>query len=366
MAAPDRRADAAHLGRQRPAVSEGLCARLSAPDPRLEGRRSSRIAGICRRSSSGRLSSARWKASSTIRRPRHEILQLPSDAVPARRPRRHREERLGLGHLFQPRLRSEEGRRALSRVSRPDGAGRPARLRRRLPQRAPPDRLRHDADAGRARRRAGALGQARQDRDPRPRAAAAEQPAGDRRRIRDARQPDARPLHRRLRARHRRRISRHGHQPGAVAGALRRGARPHHPRLDRARAVPVRRQALPLQLRESVAAALSDAASADLDSVAGLEQHDQMGGADALHLRADARADRGRGAHVPDVPRRGREGRLRGLARPARLVEHHLHRRDRRAGDARGAAAHGGAGQPLPEDADRDAAAARLQQHRIR
>ena len=237
MAASDRRADAAHLGRQRPAVSQGLRLRLSAADPRLEGRRSSRIAGICRRSSSGRLSSAHWKASSSIGRPRHEILQLPPDAVPARRPRRDREERLGLGHLFQPRLRSEEGRRALSRISRPDGAGRPARLRRRLPQRASPDRLRHDADARRAGRRAGALGQARQDRDPRPRAAAAQQPAGDRRRIRDARQPDARPLHRRLRARHRRRISRHGHQPGAVAGALRRGARPDHPRLDRARAV---------------------------------------------------------------------------------------------------------------------------------
>ncbi len=61
--------------------------------------------------------------------------------------------------------------------------------------------------------------------------------------------------------------------------------------------VPVRRQALPLQLREPVAAALSDAASADLDSVAGLEQHHQMGGADELHLRADAGADRGRGAN---------------------------------------------------------------------
>ena len=185
-----------------------------------------------------------------------------------------------------------------------------ARLRRRLPQRAPPDRLRHDADPGRARRRAGALGQARQDRDPRPRAAAAQQSAGGRGRIRDARQPHARPLHRRLRARHRRRVPRHGHQPGVLAGALRRGARPDHPRLDRARAVPVRRQALPLQLREHLAAALSDAASADLDSVAGLEQHDQMGGADALHLRADAGADRGGGEVLPALSRRGREGRL--------------------------------------------------------
>ena len=115
----------------------------------------------------------------------------------------------------------------------------------------------------------------------------------------------------------------------------------------------------------TVAAALPDAASADLDSVAGLQQHHQVGGADALHLRPDAVADRGGGAHVPDVPRRGGEGRLPGHARPARLVEHHLRRRHRREGDARGAAASRGAGQPLPEDADRDAAAAGLQQHRI-
>ena len=41
-----------------------------------------------------------------------------------------------------------------------------------------------------------------------------------------------------------------GINPAHLAGALRRGARPDHPRLDRARAVPVRRQALSLQLRE--------------------------------------------------------------------------------------------------------------------
>ena len=46
---------------------------------------------------------------------------------------------------------------------------------------------------------------------------------------------------------------------------------------------------------------------------------------------ADAEPDRGGGALLPDVSRRGREGRLPGLARPARLVEHHLRRRDRRA-----------------------------------
>ena len=71
-----------------------------------------------------------------------------------------------------------------------------------------------------------------------------------------------------------------GINPAQSQERYRRGARPDHPRLDRARAVPVRRQALPLQLREPLAAALPDAASADLDSVAGLQQHHQMGGAD--------------------------------------------------------------------------------------
>ena len=61
-----------------------------------------------------------------------------------------------------------------------------------------------------------------------------------------------------------------GVNPVLLAGALRGGARPDRARLDRARAVRLRGQALPVQLREPVAAALSDAASADLDSLAGL------------------------------------------------------------------------------------------------
>ena len=157
-----------------------------------------------------------------------------------------------------------------------------------------------------------------------------------------------------------------GINPVVSQERYRRGARPDHPRLDRARAVRLRGQALSLQLREPVATALSDAASADLDSVAGLVVDDQMGGAEALHLCADALADRRGGALLPDVSRRGREGGLHGLPRPARVVEHDLRRRDRREGDARGEAASRGAGQPLPQDAGRDAVAAGLQQHRIR
>ena len=106
-----------------------------------------------------------------------------------------------------------------------------------------------------------------------------QQSADDRRRVRDARQSHARPADRGLRARHRRRVSRHGHQSGLFAGALRRGARPDRARLDRARAVPVCRQALSVQVRESLAAALPDAASADLDSLARLGPHDPLGGA---------------------------------------------------------------------------------------
>ena len=255
-----------------------------------------------------RPSSPNSMPSSANRGSRHEILQLPSDALPACRSRRDRQERLGVGDVFEQPLRSAEGRRALSRVSRPDGVRRPARLRRRLPQRASPDRLRHDADPGRARRRARAQRQARQGRDPRPRAAAGEQSADHRRRVRHARQRHARPADRRLRARHRRRVSRHGHQPGLFAGAFRRGARPDRAGLDRARAVLLCRQALPVQIREHLAAALSDAASAGVDSLAGLRQHDPLGGEDALHLLPDAEPDRDRGAVLPDVSRGGRQG----------------------------------------------------------
>ena len=56
----------------------------------------------------------------------------------------------------------------------------------------------------------------------------------------DPRQSDARPLHRRFRAWHRRRISFDGHQPDPQPGAVQRGARADHPRLDRARPVPLR------------------------------------------------------------------------------------------------------------------------------
>ena len=155
---------------------------------------------------------------------------------------------------------------------------------------------------------AGALARSRQARqacDPRPRAAAPQQSADGGGGIRHPRQSYARPFHCGVRQRHRRRVPRHGRQPGVFAGALRGGARRDPARLDRARAVRLRGQALSVRLREPVAAALSVAASADLGALAGLGVHDQVGRGKTLHLCADALAHRRGGALLPDVPRRG-------------------------------------------------------------
>ncbi len=92
----------------------------------------------------------------------------------------------------------------------------------------------------------------------------------------------------------------------------------------------------------------------------------ELGGEDALHLLPDLEPDRGGRALLPHVPRRGRQGRLPGVARPARLVQLDVRRRDGREGDRPGPAAPGSLRQHLPQDAGRDAAAARLHQRRIR
>ena len=124
--------------------------------------------------------------------PPHEILQLPSDAVPARRSRRDREERLGLGHLsnshYDPKKGADLYHEYLDQMELADRLGFDGVCLNEHHQTA----YGMMPIAGRAGRRARALGQARQDRHPRPRAAAGEQSAGDRRRIRDARQPHAR------------------------------------------------------------------------------------------------------------------------------------------------------------------------------
>ena len=69
-----------------------------------------------------------------------------------------------------------------------------------------------------------------------------------------------------------------GINPYLLARALPRGARSDRPGVDRARPVRLRRRAFQPALRQSVAAALPDAASADLDSVAGLDRDGRLGG----------------------------------------------------------------------------------------
>ena len=153
-------------------------------------------------------------------------------------------------------LRPGEGAQALQPLSRRARVRRRARLRRRRGERAPPDRLRHDAVADRDRLGAGArdqegkiaiLGSALPLRD---------HPLTRRRRARDDRHHHRRAADQRLRARHRRRVPHVRRQPDLLARPLPRGARPHRARLDRARPVRLRRQALPLPVREPVAAAL--------------------------------------------------------------------------------------------------------------
>ena len=193
-----------------------------------------------------------------------------------------------------------------------------------------------------------------------------EQSADHRRRIRDARQSHARPHHRRLRARHRRRVSLHRHQSGQFAGALCRGARPDRARLDRARAVRLFRQALSVPLRQSVAAALSDAASADLDSVARLRLDDPLGGEDALHLLPDARARsprwRDSSSSIATRPTRPAT-RRRPTSSPGRTRS--MSARPTRRRCARRKPHLEALVNYLPQNADRDAAAAGLHRHRL-
>ena len=169
------------------------------------------------------------------------------------------------------------------------GTGRSTRLRRHLRERAPSDRLWPDAGAQPDRGGARALDQAGQDRDPRPGAAAGEQSGGDRGRIRHARPDERRPHHHRLRARHRHRIFRQRRQSHPLARPLLRGARADPAGVDRDRAVPLPRPALPVRLRQPVAAAVAAAAPAGVDSLAGELRDRRMVrvGQAQIHLSAD-------------------------------------------------------------------------------
>ena len=131
-------------------------------------------------------------------------------------------------------------------------------------------------------------------------------------------------------------------QSRAVARAPPRGARSRRAGVDEARAVRLRGQALSLRIRERVAAALPAAASADLVPVARLERNDRMGGASRpqISLSAELQSVQ-RGGEISQLLSGSRADplRLRRDLRPDRLRRACLRRRDRRAGDERGARA---------------------------
>src|SRR6516162_8753348 len=110
--------------------------------------------------------------------------------------------------------------------------------------------------------------------------------------------------------------------------------------MDAAGTVCVRGQALPLRVRERLAAALSEAASADLDSLARLERDHRLGRAPGpqVSLYAELQPLQ-RGGEVSQriSPGRERAIRLPGGVEPARLGGAVLCRRHRRAGDERSA-----------------------------
>ena len=94
----------------------------------------------------------------------------------------------------------------------------------------------------------------------------------------------------------------------------------------------VRGQVLSLRIRELLAAAVSAAASAGLDSLAGLARDDRMGLASRpqIHLSADLQPGDGAGALHEHVSRDREAIRLRGDVRAGRLGGPDLLRRDRR------------------------------------
>ena len=309
MAASHPHADARSLwGENDRLLAAGLWRRRGSARSPARGTASS--AGL-RPSAASRESRTSLRGASPISAPtralRHENLQFPSDALCRRRSRRDREERLRLGHLsptaITTRVKGAElYNQYLDQLETADALGFDGVVR----QRASSDRLWHDADAGRAGRRAAArikngkiaiLGRALPLVD-NPLVIAEEFAILDN----ITRGKIIAGFVRGIGAEY----HSMGVNPTESQERFHGGARSHRARLDRARPVRLRRQVLQFRIRQSVAAALSEAASADLDPVLGLVQHDPMGGEEALYLLPDAGADRPGGAYVPDSSARRR------------------------------------------------------------
>ena len=159
-----------------------------------------------------------------------------------------------------------------------------------------------------------------------------------------------------------------GVEPDLLARPLPRGARPDRARVDRAGAVRVPRPALQRAVREPLAAALPEAASADLDPVAGLARRRSTG----RRIRTARYTYLQTFSPVKVVQRYLKMYRdtcsgygYAGEGQPARLGGAGLRRRDRRVRAPRGEAALRGLPQRLRAHAARDAAAAGLHLARV-
>ena len=230
-------------------------------------------------------------------------------------------------------------------------------------QRASSERLRPDADPGRHRGRARARNQALQDRGARPRAAAADLSAQRRRGIRDARQHLERPPDRRLRARHRRRISLDRRQSGRIARPLPRSARPDPAGLDRARPVRVTRASTITSNTSTPGRARSSSrirrSGFPRRAAARRSNGPRIPSRKYTYLQTFSPVDqlaRFMGMYQQQAEKYGYEA----VAAAARLGNADLCQRHRRSRAARSAPAHRGVLQQVPAHAGRDAVAARL------
>jgi hypothetical protein len=153
-----------------------------------------------------------------------------------------------------------------------------------------------------------------------------------------------------------------GTNPYFLARTLSRGARPDHQGVDGAWPLRLRRRPFQLALRQPLAQALPEPASARLDPVAGIERDGRLGGRSQTQISVpgDVLVGGPRCALPQHLSRAGAAIRLRGGAGSTRLGLPDLRRRDRQARPPGGRAGGRDIVQRFPAPELRDADAARL------
>ena len=272
--------------------------------------------------------STRGGAQREVRVVQPAAVAVPPEGLP-------REIPLGVGRHPQHPVRPGQGPRDVQHVPRPTRVRRLRRLRRDRLQRAPPERLRPDAEPQPDRRHArpphhafGDLRDRQLDRRLQP-----AEPRG--RGVRDARLHLGRTSHRRVPGRHADGHQLlHGPDPRPHPRQVRRGARPDHPGVDPREPVRVRRQVQPVALRQHVAVADPEAAPADLhprrrlDRDVGLLPRPRL----QLQLPVVLRVQGRQGAARRVLGAAGRARRRRREPVPGELRPDRVRRRHRRRG----------------------------------